>query len=69
MPKTLFVDLEPDETLVVSGPAVIQPVHKSGRQVRLRVVAEPDVRVDRCKVGAGTQRCGLHTGRKVSIQG
>lgn len=46
---TLFVDLDPDDRLVVHGSAVIEPVHKSGRQVRLRVKAAPDVKVERIR--------------------
>lgn len=46
---TLFVDLDPDDILVVHGCAVIAPVHKSGRQVRLRVKAAPDVKVERIR--------------------
>lgn len=44
---SLFVDLGPGERLHVDGPAVIDCIHKSGRLVRLRVQAAPDVRVER----------------------
>lgn len=46
---TLFVELDPDDQLVVHGPAVIERVYKSGRQVRLRVQAAPDVKVERLR--------------------
>jgi hypothetical protein len=49
---SLIIDVRPGERLALAGPqqavvATVELVQKSGRLVRLRVTAPPDVRIER----------------------
>lgn len=41
----MVVDLRPGECLSLSGPAILEVIHKSGQASRLRVVAAQNVQI------------------------
>ena len=41
----LVIDVKPGEIINLNGPATVELVHKSGHYARLRVSADPDVRI------------------------
>lgn len=43
--SALTIDLRPGECLQVSGPAVVELIHKSGHLARLRVKAPREVQI------------------------
>ncbi len=45
--STLFMDLQPGQTLVVGGDVSVQLVHKTGRVARVRVTAPRNVKIDK----------------------
>ncbi len=47
----LVIDLRAGEEISLSGPARITVIHKSGQFARLRVVASPDVKIERKQDG------------------
>lgn len=61
----LVLDVRVGESLLISGPAKVDLVHKSGTFARLRVLAEPEVRIEKVPADASAD---VSKGREISHQ-